>query len=76
MVAGTLRVVGKGKCLFSIRKKTPTSFCYVLRIRGVGKITQITNFENMCQFDWTDRSMIAWIGKHGPGLLEIAAGVV
>jgi len=76
MVAGTLLIVGKGKCLFSIRKKTPTSFFYVLRVRGLDKVTQITNFENMIEFDWTDRSMIVWIGKHGPGLLEIAEGVV
>jgi ribosomal protein L24E len=73
--AGTLLVIGKGKCFFSIRKKNSTSFFYELRVRGAGKITQITNFEKMCQFDWTDRSMIEWIGKHGPGLLDIAKGV-
>jgi len=75
VAAGTLLVIGKGKCFFSIRQKNSTSFFYELRVRGSGKITQITNFENMCQFDWIDRSMIVWIGKHGPGLLEIAKGV-
>ena len=70
MVAGTLYVPNHGKCIFTIRKPKDKYF-YELRVRDV-ELVRITNFENMTQLDWLDRSMVRWMGTYAESLITLA----
>ncbi len=70
-INGLLKVKDLGECNFIIKPHSPNTGFYDLKVKGE-QIVLISNFKHMIQLDWEDRSMIKWIGQHGPGMLTIA----